>query len=58
MEMLFIIVLKKNKEETKELLHLIKGGLNKFIVVFSNIRSKLDSINCPIPRPSKALTSQ
>ena len=37
-----VITLKKNKEETKELLHLIKGGLNKFFIVLSKNVIELD----------------
>ncbi len=37
-----VILLKKNKEETKDLLHLIKGGLEKFFVVFSKDVIELD----------------
>ena len=37
-----IITLKKNSDETKELLHLIKGGLDKFFVVLSKNAIELD----------------
>lgn len=37
-----VIALKKNKEETKDLLHLIRGGLNKFFVVFSEKVTELN----------------
>lgn len=37
-----VITLKKNREETKDLLHLIKGGLNKFFIVFSKKVIELD----------------